>query len=105
MKKVLLATDGSKCAEEAAWFLSHLPHAEKLDLAVLTVLQIPYVSHRYLSPNAITESVDRERASAVEAYGRIERCLKGRMSRCGMSRAKAIGDSASSKRRMNWMSI
>jgi nucleotide-binding universal stress UspA family protein len=77
MRKVLLATDGSKCAEEAAWFLSHLPHAEKLDLIVLTVLQIPFVNHRYLSPSAISESVDRERASAVEAYGRIEQMFDG----------------------------
>ena len=77
MKRVLLATDGSTCAEEAAWFLSHLPHAEKLDLTVLSVLQIPYVSHRYLSPNAISESVDRERASSVEAYGRIEKMFEG----------------------------
>ena len=77
MKKVLLATDGSKCAEEAAWFLSHLPHAEKLDLYVLTVLQIPYNGQRYLSPNAVSECVDRERASAEEAYGRIEQMFEG----------------------------
>ncbi len=77
MKKVLLATDGSKCAEEAAWFLSHLPHAEKLDLYVLTVLQIPYSGQRYLSPNAVSECVDRERASAEEAYRRIEQMFEG----------------------------
>ena len=68
MKKVLLATDGSSCAEEAAWFLSHLPHGEKLDLYVLTVLQIPYPGQRYLSPSAVSESVDRERALAEKAY-------------------------------------
>ena len=66
MKKVLLASDGSACAEEAAWFLSHLPHAEKLEIHVLTVLQIPYSNHRYASPSSVSECVDRERASAVE---------------------------------------
>jgi nucleotide-binding universal stress UspA family protein len=77
MKKVLLATDGSAFAEEAAWFLSHLPHAEKLDLFVLTVLQAPYGNHRHLSPTALAEYVDRERASASEAYQRIERMFDG----------------------------
>jgi len=77
MKKVLLATDGSKCAEEAAWFLSHLPHGEKLDLSVLTVLQIPYGGQRYLSPSAVSECVDRERASAAEAYQRVKQMFEG----------------------------
>lgn len=77
MKKVLLATDGSSCAEEAAWFLSHLPHGEKLDLYVLTVLQIPYPGQRYLSPSAVSESVDRERALADKAYQRIKEMFEG----------------------------
>lgn len=77
MKKVLLATDGSDCAEEAAWFLSHLPHGEKLDLSILTVVQIPYANHRYVSPHSMSEFVDRERASAVEAYHRVERMFEG----------------------------
>ena len=77
MKKVLLATDGSKCAEEAAWFLSHLPHAEKVELYVVTVLQIPSGNHRYLSPHAVSECVDRERATAAEAYERIVKMFEG----------------------------
>ena len=39
--KVLLATDGSQFAEEAAWLLAHLPHAEKLELSILFVSNIP----------------------------------------------------------------
>ncbi len=39
--KLLLATDGSKYAEEAAWLLSRLPHTEKLDLTVLYVSNMP----------------------------------------------------------------
>jgi nucleotide-binding universal stress UspA family protein len=77
MKKVLLASDGSNYAEEAAWFLSHLPHSERLDLNVLTVLQIPYANHRYATPNSVSDCVDRERASAAGAFQRIEEMFEG----------------------------
>jgi len=39
--KVILATDGSQCALEAAWLLAHLPHSDKLELTVLFVSNIP----------------------------------------------------------------
>lgn len=39
--KVILATDGSQYAEEAAWLLAHLPHVEHLELTVLFVSNIP----------------------------------------------------------------
>lgn len=78
MKKVLLASDGSSYAEEAGWFLSHLPHAEKLDLSVLTVLQIPSANHHsYSTPNSMSESVDHERALAAAAFQRIEQMFEG----------------------------
>ncbi|MEE2934830.1 MAG: hypothetical protein VYA84_02420 [Planctomycetota bacterium] len=41
---VWLVTDGPKCEEEAAWFLSRLPHPGKLDLTILTVLSPPPTS-------------------------------------------------------------
>lgn len=39
--KVILATDGSQYAEEAAWLLAHLPHLERLELTVLFVSNVP----------------------------------------------------------------
>ncbi len=39
--KVMLATDGSQYAEEAAWLLAHLPHSERLELTVLFVTNTP----------------------------------------------------------------
>jgi nucleotide-binding universal stress UspA family protein len=39
--KVILATDGSQYAQEAAWLLAHLPHSEKLELTVLFVSNVP----------------------------------------------------------------
>ncbi|MGI9470974.1 MAG: universal stress protein [Rubripirellula sp.] len=77
MKKVLLASDGSQFAEEAAWFLSHLPHNQKLDLIVLTVLQIPYATQRSGSATEISDSLDQERHSATEAFERIEKMFDG----------------------------
>lgn len=77
MKKVLLASDGSPFAEEAAWFLSHLPHNQKLDLIVLTVLQIPYATQRSGTATEISDSLDNERDSATEAFHRIEKMFEG----------------------------
>ena len=39
--KILLATDGSRFAENAAAFLAHLPHSQKLDLVILSVAETP----------------------------------------------------------------
>jgi nucleotide-binding universal stress UspA family protein len=39
--KLILATDGSQYAEEAAWLLSRLPHSEKLELIVLFINNLP----------------------------------------------------------------
>lgn len=77
MKKVLLASDGSSYAEEAAWFLSHLPHAEKLELCVLTVIQVPYANPGYQKVGSMLECYEREKASATEAFGRIEEMFAG----------------------------
>lgn len=76
MKRVVIASDGSVGAEEAAWLLSHLPHHQRLELSVLTVLQIPTVYSR-ASPSSLSESVDREREAANQAYRRIEEMFDG----------------------------
>ena len=39
--KIVLATDGSQYADEAAWLLAHLPHSETLELIVLYISNIP----------------------------------------------------------------
>lgn len=41
--KIILATDGSPHAEEAARFLSRLPHQQRMELTVLTTVFIPRV--------------------------------------------------------------
>ena len=76
MKRVVIASDGSPGADEAAWLLSHLPHQEKLELSVLTVLQIPTV-YSHGVPNSMSESVDKERRAAKQAYERIAKMFEG----------------------------
>jgi nucleotide-binding universal stress UspA family protein len=76
MRRVVIASDGSAGAEEAAWLLSHLPHREKLKLTVVTVLQIPPV-YAHGSPNSMSQSVDREREAANRAFERVSSMFEG----------------------------
>jgi len=77
MKKILLAVDGSAYAETAARFVSHLPHDEKLELTVLTVLQTPYVNHSYPTAEAIDELYHRDKDAAAETYAKISAWFTG----------------------------
>lgn len=65
--RVILATDGSDHANEAAVLLSHLPHAEKLELIVLLVSNVETL-HSTLHEDAIIGQIhaeDRRRAQIV----------------------------------------
>ena len=77
MKKILLATDGSENAKEAAWFLAHLPHAEKLELIVVTVLQEPVLTRSNASASWIIESIEREKAMAQTTFEKIGQMFDG----------------------------
>ncbi len=76
MRRIVIASDGSIGAEEAAWLLSHLPHREQIEVFVLTVLQIPTV-YAHGSPGSMSESVDRERQAAQRAYEHIAGMFEG----------------------------
>jgi len=67
--KVLLATDGSKYAEEAAWLLAHLPHSEKLELTVLFISNIPKLrgSIEAAEIQSRLELADKQKAALVMA--------------------------------------
>ena len=75
--KILLATDGSPHAEQAAWLLCHLPHDETLELTVLTVLQRPYLHSSVPANEWLPEVVERERALADRAYAQVAECFDG----------------------------
>lgn len=75
--KVLLATDGSSHANDAGRLLAHLPHRDKLDLTILSVVKKP--DFHGLTENA--EWMDRcfeaEAARAYESCGRIAQMFDG----------------------------
>ncbi len=75
--KILLATDGSECAQEAAWFLSHLPHTGKIDLTVLTVVHLPPVRFSQPTKSWMAVCVGKERTLAAEAFDKVERMFRG----------------------------
>ncbi|MEM8670180.1 MAG: universal stress protein [Planctomycetota bacterium] len=75
--KVLLATDGSKCSEEAAWVLSRLPHREKLELTVLTVLSPPATAFYSPTKDLMEEMVREDRAYAEKRQTVIAEMFEG----------------------------
>lgn len=76
--KVLFATDGSSHAQQAAWLLSHLPHREPLELAVLTVMQTPsYVNTPRVNEEWYAESMQRERQFANATFQRTAELFEG----------------------------
>lgn len=77
MRRILLATDGSINAEDAARFLSRLPHDQRFELTVLTVLEVPYVNLHYPTVEWIQECVDRDRLRARETFGKVKEMFEG----------------------------
>lgn len=75
--KVLFATDGSDHAQQAAWLLSHLPHREPVELAVLTVLQTPYVNTPRATEEWLAESRQQERQLANQAFAQTAALFEG----------------------------
>ena len=75
--KVLLATDGSEYADEAARFLAHLPHAERLDVSVLTVINIPYVNSTRPNSEWRPECVRRESEAAQAVFEKVAEMFAG----------------------------
>ncbi len=75
--KILLATDGSECAQEAAWLLSHLPHSRKIDITVLTVVHLPPVRFSQPTKSWMSVCVGKERAFAADAFEQVESMFQG----------------------------
>lgn len=75
--KVLLATDGSSNAEEAAWLLARLPHEHLLDLTVVSVIHIPYVPSARIEADWLSDCVESEKAFATRTYEDIAAMFEG----------------------------
>jgi nucleotide-binding universal stress UspA family protein len=77
MKKVLLTTDGSEAAQQAARFLARLPHDGKLELTVVSVLTPPYQGRATLQHDWIETCLERDRERAEKAFAEIEALFEG----------------------------
>ncbi|SMP42772.1 Nucleotide-binding universal stress protein, UspA family [Neorhodopirellula lusitana] len=77
MKKIMLATDGSTVAEQAARFLAHLPHDEKIELYIVTALHVPGAHKTYLAGDWIETCMAQERKTAADSFARIEEIFEG----------------------------
>lgn len=75
--KVLLATDGSPHAEFAAATLCRLPHADPLDLTVMTTVILPDVGTDASSMAWGTEFLEQQQKIAKEHFAHIERMFDG----------------------------
>jgi len=75
--KVLLATDGSKCSEEAAWLLSRLPHRDPLQLTVLTVLSPPMTAFYSPTKQFMDEIVKQDRSYAEQRQQSVAEMFQG----------------------------
>ncbi len=76
--KVLLAIDGSEHSKEAAWLFSHLPHEDKLDITVLTVINLSIGNESSVTlKDWIKEIGTRERNIAAETFETVAAMFEG----------------------------
>ncbi len=75
--KVLLASDGSQYSEEAAWVLSRLPHREKLEITILSVLSPPVTSFYSPTKEFMEEMVKEDRAYAEQRQRAVSEMFEG----------------------------
>ncbi|GAA5509643.1 universal stress protein [Novipirellula caenicola] len=71
MRKVLLAVDGSDISDEAARWVSTLPHRNHWDLTILSVVQHPMVHDDDPLLDAYEKACAQDRQDAVDHYGKI----------------------------------
>jgi nucleotide-binding universal stress UspA family protein len=75
--KVLLATDGSANAEEAAWFLSRLSHNDRLELTVLFVLYRPDFYETSGAAGWLQLNNEAAKKRFAEVYTQIQTMFEG----------------------------
>src|SRR6056297_834681 len=77
MQNVLLAVDGSKFSEEAAWVLAHLPHPEPWRLTIVTVVTKPVMRGGYRVADVIDEAFLRDQENAQATFRKIASMFDG----------------------------
>lgn len=77
MKRILLATDGSENSQQAASFLAHLPHDDKIEVTVVSVLYLPGAGQEYLAGDLSDAVLEQAQENAQAAYSKVERLFTG----------------------------
>ncbi|TWT49610.1 hypothetical protein Pla22_48070 [Rubripirellula amarantea] len=77
MKKVLLATDGSEPALQAARFVARLPHDGQLELIVVTAVFVSGREKTLLDSDWIAACLAQERKQADQAYKSVVEMFEG----------------------------
>lgn len=75
--KILLATDGSDNAMEAASLVAHMSMVEPVEVHVVTVIQLPEVGGMVAVESWLPELLDREQEQAREVFQATERLFEG----------------------------
>ena len=77
MQKVLLAVDGSEVSNEAARWVSYLPHRNRWDVTVLSVVQLPLVHDDDPMLGVFEKACGQDREFAVETFRKIQPMFDG----------------------------
>jgi len=77
MKSILLATDGSSTANDAALFLAHLPLDEQIEFTVVTVIYVPGAQYTFLAGDWYETCLARERKLADKAFASVQEMFTG----------------------------
>jgi len=75
--KVILATDGSQHAEEAACLLAHLPHSDKLELTVVCVSNTVRLQGAIIPADLMKQYLADEKARAEKNFQHISEVFEG----------------------------
>jgi nucleotide-binding universal stress UspA family protein len=70
--RVLLATDGSEGAQEAAWLVSQMSAKQQLEVILMTVIQLPEVGGMVSVESWLPELIEREQQHAREIHDQVD---------------------------------
>lgn len=75
--KILLATDGSEHAMEAASLVAHMSMVDPVEVSVVTVIQLPEVGGMVAVESWLPELLEREQEQAREVFEATEKYFTG----------------------------
>jgi nucleotide-binding universal stress UspA family protein len=77
MMKIILATDGSQHAKDAAVLLAHLPHIESMELTVLVIANAPNLHGTMVDAEVMKQFEHAEHLRAQKIFHEIQNIFEG----------------------------